>query len=529
MAEKQTRARRYSQVLYTPEQETELKALYKKAVEVGRNPDSTPQERVEALAAAQRVELRFYKEARARYRDSFAGDYPRIMEALRHDITATTKAEYIAYTKQSREQTDKVKAAFRAQQEQEGKPAQEVREEYKRTFGGSDQAQSRFARRNYTGYFHFLESYTQIYKETLKAAGLPLEEYAAALDAAAAAAYPKSPRIIYFQTRPRPRPEWEQVTLEEYTQRISGQEVQEAEPQPLPETITEELEAAADPLFITAIQANILEYPLDKPNSVLWNYLDAAAHADQNGQIGFAVEKSGSGKEITTYYSIDFEAIEGLTVSRILTPYDKRVYIAAAGLHAAGNQVVTATQIYMAMGNTTLPNTKDLEKVNASVDKMAFARITLDNTQEATAYKKERILFKYDGYLLPCERVSAYVNGQLTETAIHLLRLPPLISFAKQRGQVTTIPIKLLASPINKTEANLQIEDYLIERISHMKRGKTKGKILYKTLFAACKITDRKKQERAKKNYIPRYLDYYKRQSFIKGYTADADGIAISL
>lgn len=520
-------ARRYSQVLYTPEQETELKALYQKAVEVGRNPDSTPQERVETLAAAQRLELRLYREARARYRDSFAGDYARIMEALRHDIAATTKDEYNAYIKQSREQADKVKAAFMAQHE--GKPAQEVQEEYNRTFGGTDQAQRRFARRNYTGYFRFLESYAAIYKDALKAAGLPLEEYAAALDAAAAAAYPKSPRIIYFQTRPRPRPEWEQVTLEEYAQRLSGQEVQEAEPQPLQEITPEELEAAADPLFITAVQANILEYPLDKPNSALWNYLDTAAHADQNGQIGFAVERSGSGKEITTYYSIDFEAIEGLTVSKVLTPYDKRVYIATAGLHAAGNEVVTASQIHIAMGNTTRPSPAQIDKINASIDKMAFARITLDNTQEATAFKKEKILFKYDGYLLPCERVSAYINGQLSDTAIHLLRVPPLISFAKQRGQITTIPIKLLASPISKTEDNLIIEDYLLERIFHMKNGKAKNKILYKTLFSACRITGRKQQERARKDKIPRYLDYYKQEHEIKGYTVDADGITISL
>ena len=520
-------ARRYSQVLYTPEQETELKALYQKAVEVGRNPDSTPQERVETLAAAQRLEFRLYREARARYRDSFAGDYARIMEALRHDIAATTKAEYNAYIKQRRETTDKAKAAFMAQYE--GKPAQEVQEEYNRAFGGTDQAQRRFARRNYTGYFDFLETNTAIYKDALKAAGLPLEEYAAALDAAAAAAYPKSPRIIYFQTRPRPRPEWEQVTPEEYAQRLNGQEVQEAEPQPLQDITPEELEAAADPLFITAVRANVLEYPLDKPNSTLWNYLDTAAHADKNGQIRFAMEPSGSRKEITTYYSINFDEIPDLSISRILTPYDKRVYIAAAGLYAAGNKYFSATQIYKAMGGIGSPSANDLAKINASLDKMMFARITLDNAEEAAAYKKESLGFQYAGPLLPCERAIVTVNGQPTETAIHLFREPPLISFAKQRGQITTIPVKLLASPISKTDANLQIDDYLIGRISRMKNGKAKNKILYKTLFTACRITGRKQQERAKKDKILRYLDYYKQEKFIKGYTAEADGITIRL
>ena len=241
------------------------------------------------------------------------------------------------------------------------------------------------------------------------------------------------------------------------------------------------------------------------------------------------MERRGSGKEITTYYSIDFEALKDLSISRILTPFDKRVYIAAAGLYAAGNKVFTATQIYMAMGGTALPSARDLAKINASVDKMLFARITLDNTEEAETYKKESLRFQYTGALLPCERVTAIINGKPTESAIHLFRVPPLISFAKQRGQITTIPVKLLASPISKTDENLQIDDYLIERISHMKNGKAKNKILYNTLFSACRISTTKQRERARKDKIPRFLDYYKDQKFIKGYTADADGITIRL
>ena len=69
----------------------------------------------------------------------------------------------------------------------------------------------------------------------------------------------------------------------------------------------------------------------------------------------------------------------------------------------------------------------------------------------------------------------------------------------------------------------------MIGRISRMKNGKAKNKILYKTLFTACRITGRKQQERAKKDKILRYLDYYKQEKFIKGYTAEADGITIRL
>ena len=105
-----------------------------------------------------------------------------------------------------------------------------------------------------------------------------------------------------------------------------------------------------------------------------------------------------------------------------------------------------------------------------------------------------------------------------------------MISFAKRRNQITAIEPKLLESPISKTDANLRLEDYLLERIGHMKSEKSKApnKILYSTLYEKCGITTRLQRSRIP-DKIKRYLDYYKSCGFISGYSMEKDGISIGV
>lgn len=200
-----------------------------------------------------------------------------------------------------------------------------------------------------------------------------------------------------------------------------------------------------------------------------------------------------------------------------LTPFDKRCCIAVAALFNAGNEIISATQVCRMMGNTGNPSKTALQKVNDSLTKMRAAHISIDNP-------------KYEGALLPFERISAYINGKLTKSAIHILQEPPVISFARQRNQITTVSRQLLASPVSKTDANLRIDDYLLERIGHMKsgKGKTPRKMLFTTIYKQCAITTATQKHRAPEK-IRRYLDHYKKCGWIKGYAEDADGITIRL
>lgn len=280
---------------------------------------------------------------------------------------------------------------------------------------------------------------------------------------------------------------------------------------------------------VTAAQTERLTYPLDKPNSVIWNLL---TDADPSGQLQLQIDtgKKGSKQDAVVYYGINFDELEtGLKITKQLTPYDKRVYIAAAALWNGGNEIISATQIYKMMGNSGQPKTEQLKKINDSLTKMGAARVYIDSTNE-TKTNKGYAAFKYDAALLPFERKSAYINNTFTEAAIHLFREPPLISFARDRKQITTLTLRLLESPISKTDANLLLEDYLLERIGRMKSPNSKAprKILFSTLYTHCNITSRNQKSRAPEK-ITRYLEHYKKSGWIAGYKMEADGVTIIL
>ena len=155
---------------------------------------------------------------------------------------------------------------------------------------------------------------------------------------------------------------------------------------------------------------------------------------------------------------------------------------------------------------------------------MMGAKISVNNEQEASQYRYSK--FVYDGALLPIERGSAIINGQLAESAIHIFREPPVISFAKQRSQVTTLELKVLKSPISKTDLNLLIDDYLIERISKAKNGKGHHRILYKTIYEKAGITSKKQKERTP-DKVKRYLDHYQKCGMISRYSMRKDGVSV--
>lgn len=278
---------------------------------------------------------------------------------------------------------------------------------------------------------------------------------------------------------------------------------------------------------ITAKRTDVIDFPLDKlnaPSTGIWKQLENAGK-DGNGQLTFAMERRGSKYELNLYYSINFDALgKNLTISKRLTGYDRRVYVAAAALYNTGNYVTSLNQIYYAMGNprTAKPSKAQLNKISESIDKMMGARITVDNSGEAAAYNYDH--FVYEGQLLPAERVTAVINGQIADAAIHLFREPPVMTFARQRKQLTTIPIQLLQSPVNKTEKNLLIEDYLIERISRAKRSKHKTEvILFSKICEVAGITDKTQRKRALET-IERYLNYQQQQGFFKRYSLEPAG-----
>ena len=290
------------------------------------------------------------------------------------------------------------------------------------------------------------------------------------------------------------------------------------------EAAKKELAAFSDTPRIPSRRAEKIDFPLDKVNGEVWNLISSSP----SGQIVMDIPTGNDKRrDAAVLYSLDFEKLKNVIISRNLSQFDKRVYIAAAAVYIYVGSIVTIEQIYHAMGNRTKPNSEDLRKVNDSLTKMGGARLVIDNRAEAEVFKGVSH-FTYDAALLPFERISAYAGGQLTKAAIHVFREPPLVSFARDRKQITTIDRALLESPLNKTEANLRLDDYLIERIGRMKSGHSPAKLLYKTVFDRCQITEKKQRQRAPEK-IKKYLDHYKACGWIRGYREEPDGIAMLL
>ena len=302
-------------------------------------------------------------------------------------------------------------------------------------------------------------------------------------------------------------------------------------------------------LIVESVRLEDFIFPIDKVNKTIWRLLEKHSAGDQ---IGIHMESRASKDPVLLYYAISFDELEnqGITITKRLTAYEKRVYVAAGALYAIKGQMpFTYTELYYAMGYTGKPGGNDLDKLAAAVTKMGGARIFVDNSQEIAA-KYDYPRFRYDGYLFPMERVTAIVDGKVTDAAIHLFREPPLITFARQREQITQINIKLLQSPASKTEANIALEDYLIERIAQArnerhklekKRCKTDEerrkkaealrkdpRILFATLYEHAEIKTKMQRQRAPEK-VKRILEHYKGCNFIRDYKIDDTGITITL
>ena len=226
-------------------------------------------------------------------------------------------------------------------------------------------------------------------------------------------------------------------------------------------------------------------------------------------------------------YAIDFDALEESSIAPRLEPYDHRVYEAVSSLfNHTGRSHFTLKEIHFAMGFGTEPSKAQKKKLNDSLTKMMRAHISVDNQDEIATYDYPH--YVYDGALLPMERVTGYVDGQIANGVIHVFREPPLFTFARERKQFTTHSVRVLQTPLNKNDTNIRIEDYLLEQIDWMRHGKRSRTILYETLFEKTGITRRDAKSRKRKD-VKKLLDHYVSVDLIKGYKENKESVEIEL
>jgi hypothetical protein len=275
-----------------------------------------------------------------------------------------------------------------------------------------------------------------------------------------------------------------------------------------------------------------ITYPLDKLNYALWSHFPEMM--DDNGEVvNFPLKmdrrkrKSGAITLVTVLFK-ELEDVPGLGDQiKELTVFDKLVYIACFNEFMNNGAYTTIAHIAGTMGLTESPNPRQRKIIGDSLNKMLTAPIDVDNGAEVAVNKKYP-LFVYHGVLLPMEWEEATINGNPTDGVVHFFRDPPLMAFAEGREQLTTIDSRLLKIPLDKTEGNLKINDYLIDRIAQMKRKKSSlpQKISLQTLYEECGITTPKQKTRAPEK-IKRILGHYERCGWVAGYEFKDDAIVI--
>ena len=246
-----------------------------------------------------------------------------------------------------------------------------------------------------------------------------------------------------------------------------------------------------------------------------------------------AMERKGSKKQITTLASIDFEKLNGsvqIKGRKELTAYDREVHDAIITLYVdGGNEYITPQMIYQVMtGNQDAKlNPKQAEAISESITKCMYSRVIIDASEEAKAYGFDS--FKYDGSLISGERVTATLNGNVLE-CLHILREPVLYEYASKKNQIGRFDIKLLNTPINKTEEIITLQGYLYRRILSMKGSSNLSKtIVYETVYNQINVTAasdgalRKKKSKVRRQ-IKDMLDYWKKENFISGYCENRRG-----
>ncbi len=294
-----------------------------------------------------------------------------------------------------------------------------------------------------------------------------------------------------------------------------------------PEPDSNNSEDLRDAIRIVASEVKEFQFQLDKVNSKVWS--DISYSKPTEGEVmqlslGFSFDQCREdlpalkttskedqklGKEALVIWGLRFDDLpDDIKITKQLTPYDRLCHDAVGSLYRAGARIMTPTQIYKAMGRANRPSKRDLQKINESLSKMRAAIIYVDNSDEIKV-NKSYPSFKYDGALIPFDRVTAIVNGKEAGTAIRLLSEPPLINFATQRNQYTTFPLSVWSFPLSLTNTQIQIAQYLAEQISRLKNHREYNrKLTLEKIYKMCGIDTPKKKQRAR-TAIETLIDYW--------------------
>lgn len=244
------------------------------------------------------------------------------------------------------------------------------------------------------------------------------------------------------------------------------------------------------------------------------------------GEQFLEMEKGGRvKKQIRTKVTFSYEGIDILT-KKEFNLFDQEVHDAVVSLFKAGNKYITSSMVYRAMTGKTKSeyiHPDKLKEIEESIDKCMFSKLVIDASEEAAYFGYEEA--KYDGALLSAEKMTIKMGGNRV-AAYQILVEPLLYRYAKAGKQISTIDIKLLDTPVSKTNDNIVLQGYLLRKIEAMKSDRTAERtILYEDIYKILGIDESQKVKNQRvRKYMDTMLEYWKGEKYITDFIVNKKG-----
>ncbi len=254
-------------------------------------------------------------------------------------------------------------------------------------------------------------------------------------------------------------------------------------------------------------------------NFITQNVLDA-------GEQLLELEKKGRIKQqVRTRVNFSYEGID-IKAKREFTLLDQEVHDAVVSLYLAGNQFITPAMVYRAMTgktNSEYIHGKKLHEIEESVDKCIFSKLSIDASEEAAAYGYEEAV--YSGALLSAEKVSINMGGNRV-IAYKLLTEPLLYRYAKSCNQISAVDIKLLDTPITKTNDTIILQGFLLRKIEMMKTNRYALRtIQYEDIYEVLRISKEQRVQATRvREYINEILTFWVEKEYISHFENVKEG-----
>ena len=231
--------------------------------------------------------------------------------------------------------------------------------------------------------------------------------------------------------------------------------------------------------------------------------------------------------------NVRFEDLPEKMQSRLVDRFNRAVCDSITSLILAGNEYISPEHIAYSLGGysskTRIFTPEFIEQIKESVEILSHTWCKIDASEEAKAKGYNFTEFKFNGILAPIDELELVLMNGKRVNAYRVLREPILYRYAKQKNQVLTLDIDLLALPehVNMTRENIILQRYLLEEIEKMKNSIAKRSrvMLYSTIFEVLGAQELSRIEKKRiRDIVKKFLDNWVNLAYIKGYKEESEG-----